>query len=229
MFKIIFVVFFILLSGSVWANPLDDQLLQIESEWAKVHYTYPEDTKPVAFSNLMDRAASLAGQYPNRAEPVILYANIMLTLAGTEGPFSALSSVYRARDLLLKAIAIDPQASEGSAFVSLGTLYYKVPGWPIAFGDDDEAEKLLLNALHINPDGIDTNYFFGDFLLSQGYPGSALKHFLKAINAPINPEKQLANSMLQAKAKEAFENTRMRNISDARDSFLPSHYSPRTK
>lgn len=224
MFNIIFVVFFVLLSGNVWANTFDDKLLQIESEWAEVHYNYPEDKKPDAFLSLMDKASALAEQHSKRAEPVILLATIILTHAGTEGPFAALSSIHRARDLLFKALAIDPHASQGSAYVTLGTLYYKVPGWPIAFGDDKKAEKLLLNALHISPDAIDTNYFFGDFLLSQGNPVGALKHFKKAINAPVDPEKKLANSMLQAQAKEAFENTRLRNISDARDSFPPSLY-----
>ena len=222
MYRIIFVVFCLLLTSNVWANSFDNQLLQLETEWAKVHYNYPENEKPEAFLHLMGRAKALSEQHTTRAEPIILLATIILTHAATEGPFAALSSIHQARDLLFKAIAIDPEASEGSAYVTLGTLYFKVPGWPIAFGDDAKAEKLLLTALKISPDAIDTNYFFGDYLLSQDKPVAAVKHFRKAIIAPIQPEKALANLMLQAKAKEALEDTNMRNISDASNFIYPA-------
>jgi Tfp pilus assembly protein PilF len=48
-----------------------------------------------------------------------------------------------------------------------GALYYQVPGWPIGFGDKDKANELLKKALALNPDGIDPNYFYGDFLLKE--------------------------------------------------------------
>ena len=42
-----------------------------------------------------------------------------------------------------EAIRIDGNALDGSAFNSLGVLYYKVPGWPIGFGDKAKAKELL--------------------------------------------------------------------------------------
>ena len=39
------------------------------------------------------------------------------------------------RRALEQALAIDATALEGSAFTTLGSLYYQVPGWPIGFGD----------------------------------------------------------------------------------------------
>ncbi|MFW5386410.1 MULTISPECIES: hypothetical protein [unclassified Yersinia (in: enterobacteria)] len=38
------------------------------------------------------------------------------------------------------AIKLDANALDGSAYTSLGTLYYQVPGWPIGFGDKKQAE-----------------------------------------------------------------------------------------
>ena len=46
---------------------------------------------------------------------------------------------------------------DGSAYNSLGVLYYKVPGWPVGFGDKAKARELLQKALAINPKGIDAN------------------------------------------------------------------------
>jgi len=45
----------------------------------------------------------------------------------------------------------------------LGTLYDKVPSWPIAFGNDNTAKTMLETALKINPNGIANNYFYGKF------------------------------------------------------------------
>ena len=51
---------------------------------------------------------------------------------------------------MLKAIEINPQAMDGSAYVTLGTLYYMAPKWPIGFGDEATAQKMLQTALKIN-------------------------------------------------------------------------------
>jgi hypothetical protein len=45
----------------------------------------------------------------------------------------------------MRAIQLDPNASEGAAFVTLGSLYYMVPGWPIAYGDTNKADAFNWN------------------------------------------------------------------------------------
>nr|BFE97656.1 hypothetical protein GCM10020185_81920 [Pseudomonas brassicacearum subsp. brassicacearum] len=42
-----------------------------------------------------------------------------------------------------------------------------MPGWPLGFGDSDKAEQLLQQALQLNPNGIDSLYFWGDHLYRQ--------------------------------------------------------------
>ena len=44
-------------------------------------------------------------------------------------------------------MAIDPKALDGSAYASLGSLFYQVPGWPIGFGDDKKAAESALDRL----------------------------------------------------------------------------------
>ena len=53
-----------------------------------------------------------------------------------------------------QSIQLDPAALSGSAYTSLGSLYYQVPGWPIGFGDDDKADEMLRKGLAFDPDGI---------------------------------------------------------------------------
>lgn len=219
--KIFFVVFSLLLYNSCLADNLDEKLFQIQTEMERIHYTYPEARQSAAFQPLLKKANALTGEYPSRAEPIILHAAVILTNAATESAFAALSSVKKARDLLIKAISIDPKAKQGSAYVTLGTLYYKVPGWPISFGDDDLAEEFLLTALNISPDAIDTNYFYGDFLLSQGKFKEGVIHLEKAIHAPYSGRNTLGKTKLREKARLALNRTELNKLSDAKDSIPP--------
>ena len=72
---------------------------------------------------------------------------------------------------------------DGSAFTSLGSLYYQVPGWPISFGNDDKAESMLKKALPVNPNGIDPNFFRGDYLAQDGRKAEAIVYLKKAQQA----------------------------------------------
>lgn len=219
--KIIFVVFSLLFYNSCLADNLDEKLFQIQAEMEQIHYTYPETRQSAAFQPLLKKASTLTSEYPSRAEPIILHAAIILTNAATENAFTALSSVKKARDLLMKAISIDPAAKQGSAYVTLGTLYYKVPGWPISFGDDDQAEELLLTALEISPNAIDTNYFYGEFLLSQGKYKEGAAHLERAIQAPFDGRSTLGKTKLKEKARLALKSTNLHRLSDAKDSIPP--------
>ena len=73
----------------------------------------------------------------------------------------------RARRSNSRSIAIR-RHSTARLITSLGTLYYKVPGWPIGFGSDKKAREYLAKALDLNPTGIDPNYFMGEFLFDAG-------------------------------------------------------------
>jgi Tfp pilus assembly protein PilF len=81
----------------------------------------------------------------------------------------------------------------GSAFTSMGALYYQVPGWPIGFGDDEQAEKMLKQALQLNPNGIDPNYFYGDYLFRQKRYSEAKAALGKALLADARVGREVAD------------------------------------
>jgi tetratricopeptide (TPR) repeat protein len=172
---------------------LADGILAIQHEWARIHYQLPKDQQDAAFTKLEAQADALDKSYANRAEPKVWKAIVLSTHAGVSGGLGALSKVKAARDLLIEAEKIDANALDGSIYTSLGSLYYQVPGWPIGFGDDDKAEAMLKKALAINPDGIDPNYFYGDFLQRQGRSAEALVVLEKALHAPPRPARKDAD------------------------------------
>jgi hypothetical protein len=52
---------------------------------------------------------------------------------------------------------------------------------------------MLEKALALNPDGIDSNYFYGDFLARQGDREGARRALDKALKAPPRPGRALAD------------------------------------
>jgi tetratricopeptide (TPR) repeat protein len=181
-------------AGSASDPAFDAQLLSIQQAWAKVNYETPAgDARAKAFDALEKRAEAFTQQHPGRAEALIWEGIIESSYAGAKGGLGALSLAKAARGNLEKALEIDPGALDGSAYTSLGTLYARVPGFPVGFGDDDKARKLLLKALELNPSGIDPNYFYADFLYEQGEYADALQYLQKAAKAPARPGREAAD------------------------------------
>lgn len=209
----------LLLSSQCFAENLNASLQSIESAWASIYYSTPKQKRGPEYSQLLTKTINLSKQYPKSAEPIIWEAIVKATNADHQDPVSALEAIHEARDLLLKAIEINPQAMSGSAYVTLGTLYYMVPKWPIGFGDEATAEKMLQTALKINPDGIDSNYFYGDFLLSNNRLNEAEKYFNRAIAVPVRKEQFYADNQLKEEAKLALKNTKERKINSSKGLF----------
>ena len=172
----------------------DAELLNIQQAWARVNYETPAgDPREQAFDALEKRAESFSKAHPTRAESLIWEGIIESSYAGAKGGLGALSLCKEARGNLEAALRIDPAALQGSAYTSLGTLYYKVPGFPIGFGNNDKAAKLLQQALKLNPDGIDPNYFYAEYLYGEGEYAEALQYLGKASNAAPRPGRETAD------------------------------------
>lgn len=195
----------LLCSLSATADALDDGIKALQKEWAVTNYKTPEDKQDKAFEALTEKAEALVKQYPDKAEPLIWNAIIVSSHAGATGGLGALGKVKKARKLLEAAEKINANALHGSVYTSLGSLYYQVPGWPIGFGDDDKAEAYLKKALSANPEGIDPNYFYGDFLRDQGRYEEAVTYLDKALKAPDRPDRPVADEGRRAEARKVME------------------------
>lgn len=183
-------------------DPLPAAIAELQHRWAVANYERQGQPREAALELLARDAQALTDRYPQRAEAWIWSGIIRSTLAGAKGGLGALGAAKAARRDLERALALDPAALDGSAYTSLGTLYYKVPGWPIGFGNDEKADRLLRQALQINPDGIDANYFYGEFLYEQGRRAEAREHLLRARAAAPRPGRELADHGRQREIAE---------------------------
>ncbi|MBP6106379.1 MAG: tetratricopeptide repeat protein [Steroidobacteraceae bacterium] len=184
-----------LLAAGASVNPsFDAELLSIQQAWAKVNYETPAgDERTKAFDALEKRAENFTHQNPTRPEALIWEGIVESSYAGARGGLGALALCKEARGNLEAALKLDPNALDGSAYTSLGTLYYKVPGFPLGFGDDEKAGKLLQKALALNPNGIDPNYFYAEYLFEQGRYPEALPYLDKAGKAAPRPGREVAD------------------------------------
>ena len=193
--KLLASILFLASVGSVSAAAPEAELLEIQQSWARINYsTNSAEQKAAEFGQLAAKAAALASSQPGRAEPMVWHGIALSSQAGAKGGLGALSLAKEARSVLEASLKIDATALAGSAHTSLGTLYHKVPGFPIGFGDDKKARKHLEAALKLNPTGIDPNFFYAEFLLDKGETALAIKHLKLAQAAPARPGREVADA-----------------------------------
>jgi len=198
------------LAQAVPAN-LDDAIFDVAHRWAKVTYQTPEAERETAFNGVIAEARQVAQAYPGRAEPLVWQAIVLSSAAKAQGGLGALGKVKEARDLLLAAEKINPTALDGSVYNSLGSLYAKVPGWPVAFGDKKKAREYLEKALAINPNGIDPNYFYADLLADQGEYAKAAEHLKRALAAPARPHREDADAGRRQDVQQLLDSIRQKH------------------
>lgn len=195
------------LSTLSWAG-MEEDVAQVRREWERVKYQVAAKQQEAEFEKLSKLAGSVMEKYPKRAEPAIWHGIVEASYAGAKGGIGALSLAKNARKSLEHALAIDPAALEGSAYTSLGSLYYQVPGWPIGFGDKGKAQELLKQGLALNPNGIDPNYFYGDFLFRSGDYEGAEQVLRKALQATPREGRAVADDGRRREVNELLEKVR---------------------
>jgi tetratricopeptide (TPR) repeat protein len=162
--------------------------------WDEITYRGDPAARENALEALAERAHAESSAAPDDTGLLIWYGIAESSYAGARGGLSALSLAREARAAFELAITRDPTALDGSAYTSLGTLYYKVPGWPIGFGSDKKARDCLAQALRINPTGIDQNYFMAEFLVGAGEYADAKSYLATALQAPARPNRTIGDA-----------------------------------
>ena len=208
---------FLSISGLFWlmfscgVMAMSPDVVRLQQEWAEIKYRHPKEVQEQHFSVLLRSAEDAVAKAPDDAELWVWYGIIEGSTAGARGGLGALGLVKNAKKSFERAIAINAFVLEGSALTSLGSLYYQVPGWPIGFGDDKKALEFLRKGLAANPDGIDSNFFYGDFLYRSGdYPG-AEQALRKALMASPRTGRAVADEGCKSEIQEL-----LRKIADKR-------------
>ncbi|MEW8206746.1 MAG: hypothetical protein AB2746_11535 [Candidatus Thiodiazotropha taylori] len=73
----------------------------------------------------------------------------------------------------------------------------------MGFGDDEKAEQHLLKALDVNPENIDANFYYAEFLLHEKRLQPAITAFEKVLALPIRANNRVADAGLKRAAEAA--------------------------
>ncbi|RZL92741.1 MAG: hypothetical protein EOP82_09295 [Variovorax sp.] len=192
------------------AAGVEESVTELQHEWEVIRYQTPPAEREKRFEALAAKARKVSEAHPGRSEPLVWEGIIVSSWAGEKGGLGALGLVKQAKALYEEAIRIDGNVLDGSAYNSLGVLYYKVPGWPVGFGDKAKAQELLQKALAINPKGIDPNFFYGEYLLEAKQPDQAMTYLERAMQAPARPGRQVADAGRREEARSLLEKAKAR-------------------
>lgn len=189
-----FLVLPLFLASTLTVAATPEELIRpIQEQWAEIKYRQPEKQQAESYRALAIQAHKIVEANPKMPEPLIWEGIVVSSEAGAKGGLGALSLAREARQHLDEALKLNDKALNGSAYTSLGTLYAKVPGWPVGFGDKERAEEYFRKALALNPDGIDPNFLYGEYLADRGRPAEALTYLDKALKAAPRPGRELAD------------------------------------
>jgi len=189
------------------AAPGDELIRPIQDRWAEIKYRQPEDRQADLYRELAVQARQVAKANPNLAAALIWEAIVISSEAGVRGGLGGLSLAKEARALLEESLKLDEKSLNGSAYTSLATLYAKVPRWPLGFGDKEKAEALFRKSLAVNPDGIDPNFFYGEYLTDQDRVADGRRYLEKALVAPARPGRELADQGRRQEARALLAKT----------------------
>jgi tetratricopeptide (TPR) repeat protein len=182
---------------SAAGNPaLNAEILHLALDWEHIKFEVANaDEQEKQMEALADRAAKIAQQYQNQPEAAIWLGILISEQASmaneNSSPIRALRLAMKARDILEQVEKVDPVALDAGAPTSLGVLYYRVPGFPLGFGDKVKARHLLQEATTNAPNGLDANYFYGDFLYQQKEYPEATKVLKHALALPTHPDRPI--------------------------------------
>ncbi|WFE72372.1 hypothetical protein P8S55_04580 [Halomonas sp. M1] len=183
------------------ASAYDGELFSLKNRWENTVTDMPANQRESTLRALASEAENLASQHPNEAEVLIWQGIVLASYARERGGLGALGTAGDARDVLERAIEIDPQGGNGSAYVTLGALYDRAPGRPLGFGNSNTAERMFQRALEIRPDGIDVNYYYAAFLKEEGNTQAAREHAERAVNGTARDSRQASDEALRQDAE----------------------------
>lgn len=183
------------------ASAFEGEIFSLKNRWEHTVTQMPTNQREETLKALASEAEQLASQHPNEADVLIWQGIVLASYARERGGLGALGTAGDARDVLERAIEIDPTGGNGSAYVTLGALYDRAPGRPLGFGNSDTAERMFQRALELRPDGIDVNYYYAAFLKEEGNTQAAREHAQRAVNGTARENRQVSDEALRRDAE----------------------------
>jgi len=184
------------LGGIAQAATPEELIRPIRDRWAEIKYRVPENEQAEKFHALALQARELADGNPYMAEPLVWQGIVLSAEAEAKYGLEAYWLARKAKESFEESMKLDEKALKGAAYAGLARLHAKALLWPFGLGGKNmaRAEKYFRKSLAINPEGIDPNFFYGEYLFGLYRLPEARDHLALALKAPLRPGRELADS-----------------------------------
>jgi tetratricopeptide (TPR) repeat protein len=182
----------------------DVPILMIAQGWDEVrHKIRDEPSQIAALGALAADVNILAQRYPSDRRIRVWQGIVLAGQADVSNWADALRFAEQARRLLLAAEhdCLD-QTTAVQLEIALGAIYDKAPGFPISFGDSTEAERHFRSAIAGDPDGLESNYYYADFLVRRHRYGEAKAMLQRALQAASREGREIGDNGVREDAAE---------------------------
>jgi tetratricopeptide (TPR) repeat protein len=190
-------------AGDAGANVID-----LQRDWEVIRYQTPDSERERRYQALAERAHAITEAHPGQPESMIWEGVVLTSLMGEKSAFTSFVPARQARAILERALPVDDRLLAAAGYEALGVLYYRAPRWPLGFRDADKARDFLLRALEIDPNGVDSNFLYGEFLVSIRHPDDAVSYLERSLAAPVRAGHQVADSGRHEEARALLGKTR---------------------
>jgi tetratricopeptide (TPR) repeat protein len=190
-----------LLAQSACAMAINEPVSKLYDEWQNSAVFNNQIIDKPLIQGFVKRAHTLSIQHPENPQAWALSGLIKAFYASQVPSIEGLKVAKQARDELQYALSLDPHVFAELTYAELGYLYHNTPGWPFSFGSQPMAEKLLIKALEVDPQGLAGNLRLGEFWFDQKNYVQAEKYLQTAVDIAAQ-NKQVSwveFQMLQAK------------------------------
>jgi hypothetical protein len=175
-------------STQAQARTIDETLLDIENRWAIALYESTEREKQEALASLLQDARAFAASHSSNPEAVAWHGIIARECTRTRCRARSKNLHKEARDALLKAEELDPYALGGRVYANLGALYSQTSSAFGGFGSQVKGIGYLWRAIIVDPDGLDSNYLYAEFLVGEKNLVEARDVLIRASETPIRSD-----------------------------------------
>src|SRR5690606_30887303 len=112
----------------------------------------------------------------------------------------SLSVVSEMRRELETVLELAPD--HAGAHFALGMLYYRLPGWPLSFGDNNRALEYMTAAVELAPDNTTYRLGLAELLLDMRRRDEAIALLEAILEMPLTPGEPVESAEDKIRAQE---------------------------
>ncbi len=148
-----------------------------------------EKNKRMAFyNNCLDTADKALASNADEVAALYWKAVAMGKLSEEMGILNSLRMTRPMEKLFLRVIALDEHYDDAGGHKALGRMYFRLPGFPISFGNKEKALFHLKRALELYPHDIIARAFYAEALYDMGKKQEAIQLAEAVVATPIDTE-----------------------------------------